>query len=244
MLAEGLAAAGIRSLRYDKRGVAESRHLVQRPEDYQLQHLVGDAVTAARDLATRPDVSEVIIAGHSEGSLVATLAASKANPAAIALLAAPGRPLHVSLREQFTAALSQPGQEPVLKDVLEIIDMLARGERVPDVHPSSMFRSLMQPYWISILSVDPAAEVSRLTLPTLIVRCARDIQLRPADFDALVRARPDAHKLVLPTANHMFKPAPEDINDREAQLRSYDAAAPLVPEFVPGLVAFVRGLTA
>jgi pimeloyl-ACP methyl ester carboxylesterase len=161
MLAQGLAAAGIRSLRYDKRGVGESLHLVKRPEDYALQHLVDDAAMAARDLAARPDVSEVIIAGHSEGSLLATMAAAKAEPAGIASLAGPGRPLHVLLREQYTA-MAKPGDEDALRDVLEVIDALARGERIAVSYPKSEFRSFMQPYWISILSVDPAAALSRV----------------------------------------------------------------------------------
>jgi uncharacterized protein len=239
MLAQGLAAAGIRSLRYDKRGIGESRHLVKRPEDYTLPHLVDDAAMAARDFAARPDVSEVIIAGHSEGSMLATMAAPKAKPAAIALLAGPGRPLHVVIREQYTA-----GAEPGLKEVLEIIDALARGERVPVSDPKSDFAPFLQPYWISALNVDSAAELSRLTLPTLIVQCGRDIQVRRSDFDALVRVRPDARTLVLPTANHMFKPAPADMTDRKVNIRSYVADAPLVPELVPGLVEFVSGVMA
>jgi pimeloyl-ACP methyl ester carboxylesterase len=243
LIAQGLAAAGIRSLRYDKRGVGESRPLVKRPEDYTLPHLVDDAAMAARDLAARPDVSEVIIAGHSEGSILATMAAQKANPAAIALLAGPGRLLHVILREQYTAG-AQPGEEDNLKDVLEVIDALARGERIPVSNPQSDFRPFMQPYWISALNVDPAAELSRLTLPTLIVQCGRDLQVRRSDFDALVRVRPDARTLVLPTANHMFRAAPADMTDREANFRSSVAHAPLVPELVPGLVEFVRGVIA
>ncbi len=83
---------------------------------------------------------------------------------------------------------------------LEILDQLTRGERVPDVPPVGMFRPSIQPFLISVLSIDPAAELSRLTLPTFIVQCARDIQVKQVDFDALVRARPDAGKLVLPTA--------------------------------------------
>ena len=105
-------------------------------------------------------------------------------------------------------------------------------------------RPARQPYWISALNVDPAAALSPLTLPTLIVQCGRDVQVRQSDFDALVRVRPDARTLVLPTANHMFKPAPADMTDREANIRSYIASAPLVPELVPGLVEFVRGVMA
>ena len=243
LLAQGLAAAGIRSLRYDKRNVGASRHLMTREEDFVVQHLVEDAVTAARDLALRAEVSEVIMAGHSEGALLATLAAPKATPAAVALLAGAGRPLHVILREQFIAK-TLPGQEHILEMELEILDALARGEGIPDLPPVGMLRPSIQPFLISVLSINPAAELSRLTLPTFIVQCARDIQVRQADFDALVSARPDAGKLVLPTANHMFKPAPEDLTDRKAQLASYKPENPLVPELVPGMVGFVRSVMA
>src|SRR5262249_3891047 len=78
-----------------------------------------------------------------------------------------------------------------------------------------------------------------LTLPTLIVRGVCDIQVSEADFDALVRARPDALRLVLPLTNHVFKPAPADISDRVAQIKSYNPAAPLVPGLVPAVVDFV-----
>ena len=67
-IAEGLAAGGIRSVRYDKRGIGESRALVVREDDVVLQNFVDDAVTAARDLQARSDVSAVVIVGHSEGA--------------------------------------------------------------------------------------------------------------------------------------------------------------------------------
>ena len=214
-----------------------------REEDFVVQHLVEDAVTAARDLALRAEVSEVIMAGHSEGALLATLAAPKATPAAVALLAGAGRPLHVILREQFIAKnFARSGAHP--GNGAGDSDALARGEGIPDLPPVGMLRPSIQPFLISVLSINPAAELSRLTLPTFIVQCARDIQVRQADFDALVSARPDAGKLVLPTANHMFKPAPEDLTDRKAQLASYKPENPLVPELVPGMVGFVRSVMA
>src|SRR5262249_53828355 len=138
LLAQGLAAAGIRSLRYDKRGIGESADLLEREEDAVAELYVDDAVTAARDLAARPDVSSVIIAGHSEGALLATLAASKTPLAGIALLAGAGRPLHVLLREQLMAIPLAPEYEYLRKEGLEILDKLARGERVPDVPPAQM----------------------------------------------------------------------------------------------------------
>jgi len=241
LLAQGLAAAGIRSLRYDKRGIGESADLVEREDDVVVQDFVDDAVMAARDLAARPDVSAVFVAGHSEGSLLATLAAQKTPLAGIALLAGPGRPLHVILREQLMAIPLPPSQEHYRQEALEILDKLARGERVPNVPPAHMalFRPSVQPFLLSIFPIDPAAELGRLTLPTLIMRGACDIQVSQADFDALTRARPDAAKLLLPLTNHVFKPAPANISDRAAQIKSYNPAAPLVPGLVPAVVDFV-----
>ena len=66
LLAAGLAANDILSLRYDKRGIGESRALVTREDDVLFDHFVVDAVSALQSLAARPDVSSVVIVGHSE----------------------------------------------------------------------------------------------------------------------------------------------------------------------------------
>src|SRR2546425_546551 len=58
-IAEGLAAAGIRSLRYDKRGIGASAGLVTREDDLTFDLYVDDAVRVARDLAGRSEVSRV-----------------------------------------------------------------------------------------------------------------------------------------------------------------------------------------
>jgi fermentation-respiration switch protein FrsA (DUF1100 family) len=105
-----------------------------------------------------------------------------------------------------------------------------------------LFRPSVQPFLISIFAVDPVAALAKLRMPALVMRGASDIQIARADFDALAAARPDIRAVELPLANHMFKPAPADLNDRAAQLKSYDPAAPLVPGLVPALVDFIRPL--
>ena len=224
-IAHGLAAAGIRSLRYDKRGVGESRALVTREEDLIFDLFVEDAVAAVRDLSGRSDVSSVVIIGHSEGALLATLAAGKIPVAGIALLAGPGRRLDVILREQFQKA---PLPESLRSEALQIIDKLVAGERVTDVYQEfrPVFRPSVQPFLMSMFAIDPAAALARISVPALIVSAARDIQITRTDFDALSKARPDARTLVLAEANHIFKAAPSDLADRPAQIRSYDASAP------------------
>jgi uncharacterized protein len=242
LLAHGLASAGIRSLRYDKRGVGQSRPLVEREDDLTLQHFVDDAILAAKDLAKRADVSSVIIVGHSEGAIIATLAAARMPLEGIVLLAGTGRRLDLVIREQLLAMPLPASLEHVRREALEILDKLAKGERVAEVSADNapLFRPSVQPFLLSTFAVDPAVELAKLTLPVMLVRGASDIQVSAEDLDLLAKARPDARVLVLPETNHAFKPAPADISNRAAQLRSYDPAAPLVPGLTPAIVEFVR----
>ena len=240
-IAHGLAAAGIRSLRYDKRGIGESRALVTREDELIFEHFVDDAVAAARALSSRREVSSLCIIGHSEGALIATLAAAKVPVAGIVLLAGAGRRLEVVLREQLQNA---PMPESLRAEAMQILDALAAGRRVADVIEEfrPIFRPSVQPFLISTFALDPAAALARVSIPALIVSAGRDIQIGAADFDALTKARPDARTLVLPEANHVFKAAPPDLADRPAQIKSYDPSAPLVPTLVPALVEFVRSV--
>ena len=245
-LAHGLAAAGVRSLRYDKRGVGESSTLVKREDDLVLQSFADDALAAARDLQDRPDVSVVVLVGHSEGALLVILAAAKIKIAGIALLASPGRRFDVVLREQLTNIPLPPDQEHYRTEAFDILTKLASGRQVPNISKPNLalFRPSVQPFLISIIAVDPAAEIGRLTVPAMIIQGASDIQVTREDYAALTNARPDATALLLPQTNHVFTRAPADLSDRAAQIKSYDPKAPLVPDFVPALAGFINAVAA
>jgi pimeloyl-ACP methyl ester carboxylesterase len=239
LLAQGFAAQGIRALRYDKRGIGGSRTLMTREEDARFSHFVDDAIAAIRALSARPDVSSVVVAGHSEGALVALLAAQKAGVAGVILLAATGRPLPAVLREQLQAAVSGPLQE----EALRLLDRLAAGERVADVRPelTALFRPSVQPYLISLIAIDPAAELAKLNVPVLLLHAERDLQISRSDFEALRKARADIRTVVLPQANHVLKTAPAD---RAGNFAVYQhRTAPLDPGVMPPLITFVREVT-
>lgn len=90
VLADHLTKAGIAVLRYDDRGVGGSNgyHALATTADF-----TGDALAAFEYLRTRPEIipNKIGMIGHSEGGLIAPLAASK-EPAIswIVLLAGPG----------------------------------------------------------------------------------------------------------------------------------------------------------
>jgi len=239
LLAFGLARHGVRSLRYDKRGVGASAGLVAREEDVRFDHFVADAVAAARDLARRNDVSALVLAGHSEGGLIAMRAARELDVAGLVLLAAPGRPLVDILRLQFRTA---PLPEDLRSEALRVIDALAAGERVADVPAelAPVLRASVQPYLLSMLTIDPRVELAQLAVPALLVYGGRDLQIPLSHRDALAKARPDVRVVTAATANHVLKTAP---TDRAGNIRAYtDRTLPLDPGILPPIVLFVGEL--
>lgn len=238
LIAAGLAENGILSLRYDKRGVAESRGLVTREDDVVFDSFVGDAVTALRSLQARTDVSSVVIAGHSEGGLIALAATARVAVAGLVLLTAPGRTYISLIRAQLAGRLP-PDLD---RRATAILDSVAAGQRVEDIPAplAVLFRPSVQPFLISIGNFDPAAALAQLKAPALIVHAGRDLQIARADYDALRKARNDARTLELPEANHTLKTSPADIEGNRALYSNPDA--PLDPALMPAIVAFVRSL--
>lgn len=206
LLAEALAERGISSVRYDKRGVGRSATAGIGEAALRVAHMTDDAVEVANWLRGRPGIASVVLVGHSEGGVLALLSAARIEPAAIVLLATPGRRLGSVLREQF----SRRGNHPAISaEALRIVGALERGEDVPDVSPqlSAAFRPSVQPYLRSLMAVDPASLADKTALPMLIVGGGRDIQVGKSDFDALLAARTDAVAYWDPGMGHTLKDA-------------------------------------
>jgi hypothetical protein len=90
LIADYLARRGIAALRYDDRGVGGSGGSFSSATTFDF---TDDALAAAAFLAGRPeiDAKRLGIVGHSEGALVAAIAASRSEaPSFIVLLAGPG----------------------------------------------------------------------------------------------------------------------------------------------------------
>lgn len=236
MIALDLAAAGYTVLRYDKRGVGGSQALLAREEDLSFPLFTADARAALLDLRARPGVRAVVPLGHSEGAMIAIRLARTEKVAGLMLMASPGRRVAAVLSAQIAAS----GMPPALAgEARRILATLMRGERVAEVPPAlgPMFRPSVQPYLISMLNIDPAAELAEVRVPTLILAGGRDLQVGGDDLALLARARPQAWMARLPEANHVMKRAPAN---RAANLALYrDAAAPLDPGVMPALLGFL-----
>ena len=78
MLADGLAARGIASLRYDKRGIAASRAAMTTEADLRFNNFIEDAEAWIKQLRADKRFSTITVIGHSEGSLIGMVAAREA----------------------------------------------------------------------------------------------------------------------------------------------------------------------
>ncbi|MBC3410824.1 alpha/beta hydrolase [Pseudomonas sp. SWRI51] len=235
-----LASEHIASVRFDKRGVAASQPATPDERDLSVERYVADVVAWGQKLRQDPRFGPLILVGHSEGALIATLAAEDAGASAVITLAGSGRPIGDVLREQLAQRLP-PAQ---LASGEALIARLQAGQTSLDVPPMlrQVFRPSVQPYLITLLRQDPAAAFARLRVPALIVQGRNDVQVEVADAEQLKAAKPDAELVLIDGMNHVLRISPRDMSQQRDSYRNPEL--PLARELGEHIVAFIQALPA
>lgn len=222
-LANGLAGAGIASLRYDKRTLDYGLQMAAKPH-YTIDDEVTDDALAAVHLLARQrgiDPHRVFVLGHSlGGQLAPRIAQRDPGIAGLIMLAAPARPLLDVLAQQFRTlgraqgasaqqiAALEEGVEQERK-VLDAADARHPPQGMSTVIPAA---PVPQIYLYSLHAYDQLATARALTLPLLILQGGNDFQVSPTlDFDAWKSAlagRANATFRLYPGLSHLFMPGP------------------------------------
>jgi alpha-beta hydrolase superfamily lysophospholipase len=240
LLAEGLAARGITSVRIDKRGLFGSAGAIADADAVTIADYAVDVQNWIDVIRRKTGAPCVWLLGHSEGGLIALASSrSAAGICGLILVAAPGRPLGEILREQLK---SNPANAPVLDQALAAIDALEAGRHVDvsAMHPAllALFRPRIQDFLIDIFALDPARLISDWKGPVLIMQGERDIQISLADAQRLKEAAPAAKLLLVPDTNHVLKTV--NSADRMANMAAYaDPSLPLAPGVADGIAGFI-----
>jgi pimeloyl-ACP methyl ester carboxylesterase len=203
VLADFLARRGAAALRCDDRGAGESGG----------EHLAATTAVRAADvgwmvgyLLTRKgiDRKRIFLLGHSEGSVIASLVASR-NPlvAGIILLGAPGLSIEENLYLQNTllrkaegasdAAIAQANilQRKIFSVVEEVTDDEEARAKLRGIYSSNMYErltdsqkksideriaTLLTPYFRDIIKCDPSVALSKVSCPVLAIIGEKDLQ--------------------------------------------------------------------
>lgn len=235
LIAEGLGKNGIASLRYDKRGVGESV-TTEKEENMHFDDGIDDAFTLINLLNEDKRFSKIILAGHSEGSLIGILAGTNENVKGLISIAGAGTPADQILTEQMKA---QP--EYFTRGIKKMLDSLRRGKIDKNVDPGlySIARPSIQPYIMTWCRFDPAKEIKQVKVPALIIHGTTDLQVNVSNAEKLRKSKLTT-VLLINGMNHVLKEAPID---REKNLATYkQPELPLKPELIPGMVDFINTL--
>ena len=239
MLADSLAVHGYASLRYDKRGIAASVAAGADESQLTFDAYIDDAAAWAEWLATDERFDRVVLAGHSEGGLIALVAAKRTDKVvAVVTLAGVGESIDATLRRQLG---TQP--EPYRSECMRIIDELKAGRTVSDPMPelAALFRPSVQPFLISQMRYEPATEARTLTQPLLVVQGTTDIQINLNDAIKLSTVNPRTRLAIISEMNHVLKPCAS--LDQQAQMMTYiNDTLPLAPTLVATIADFLSKL--
>jgi len=207
LLAEGLAARGIASFRYDKRGSGQAYRYESHDQQVSFARHASDLVAILEKLQKEVGISRLVVAAMNEGAWIAALAINKASRQGLsvdgfAVLDASGKkPLDI-LRENLSEL-----DKALQCEAESIVQAILEGKSYQE--PSETLRDFFSPQkreWLySWLSMDPAREIAAIKSPLVLVRGELDEQVPENEFKLLMALRPSAVARVIPGMNYMLK---------------------------------------
>ena len=241
--AEALAAAGVSTLRYDKRGVGASGG------DYLsigMPQRLADARAGLSWLADRCPDLPLIVLGHSEGTYYAAqLASENGGVAGVVLLSGsvrPGGEVLTYQTEQLADRL--PASAKLILRLMRTDAVRSQRKNLAKIMSSSadiirVQGTRVNARWIrDFVRYDPAPALARVTVPVLAITGGHDLQVPPADVEAigaLVRGPFEGH--VVGDLSHMLRPDPGSVGPRGYRRQ---ARQPVSAEVLGIISAWVR----
>lgn len=234
-LAIALLENGIASYRFDKRSYTLIKER-KNTDNIRFDDFVTDAQTVVAHFKDDTRFNKIILAGHSQGSLVAMLAMTDYVDGFISI-AGPADPIDDTIVQQVAA--QAPGLDKQLKEIFK--KMKSQDSLVTNVNPvlMSIVGPQIQPFMKSWMVYNPKEIIKGINKPTLILNGTRDRQVDMEQAKALYNAAPQSKLVIIEGMDHIFKQVGD--YDIEAAKSYTDPSFPLHPEFLSSIISFVKG---
>lgn len=237
-LADSLSAHGISSLRYDKRGIGESKAAANET-DLRFDTYVVDARSWIKLLQQSGQFSSVLVLGHSEGALIGARAVQgTAKVSGFISVAGTAAPADTIILQQLEAGKQMP--QTMLDSVRMYFRMVRNGDSLKGVPKPfyPIFRPSVVPYIASWIKYDPLKEMAAVKVPVLILQGTNDLQVPAAHYDLLMAAAHNPEGLKIEGMNHVLRNAPPERTENLATYSKGDL--PLNAALVKTIVRFVQ----
>ncbi|WP_340065369.1 alpha/beta hydrolase [Ascidiimonas aurantiaca] len=233
MLSDSLNTYGIAVYRYDKRNANPDNIPSLLSNGFSFDHLVEDVKIIIEHFAKSGRFKEIILLGHSQGSLVSMLAINE-NVSRFISLAGASKTFEETLIAQLNAQNEELGRVASLH-----MKELRETDTIQEVNIflASIFKPINYKFIKNYNSYDPVEIMHTLTLPVLIVNGDQDLQITPEDAANLHSANPNAKLTIIKGMNHVLKQV-KDVNENRASYHSN--TFPLSPELIKVLTDYIK----
>lgn len=196
-IAEFLSNSGIASFRYDKRIVKQIRTGTI-DDNIRFDDFVTDAKSVIEYF--KPTYETIVVAGHSQGSLVGLLALESGASGFISLAGA-GKSIDAILVDQISKTAPM-----FLDDTKRVLKSLKEGQTTSDFPAAlgSIFNLDIQPFMMNWMQYDPAKILSEQSIPTLIINGTKDLQVGVDEAKLLDNSAQHSTLIIVENMNHVL----------------------------------------
>lgn len=257
-LADALVQSGFATLRYDKIGVGESTGDFNRAGLDDAVQCVSDIIdycNSSEDMA----FTKIFLLGHSEGTIIATLSASRKQVDGIILLCGAGTSLRSVITSQNEALLSEIARKSGFAGAL--LRKLVSPEK-QRIKQQKLFDKVMQTdedtvkisgrkiqaKWLrehlSLSDQRIIQLLSSLTCQVLAVHGSKDVQSPLEPFNYLKNLNLNhVHMVMIDDMNHMLKKQQEQISLLALKkIYKKSASEPIASELVHEIVTWLQAM--
>ena len=226
LLSDYLTRNGFAVLRFDKRGVGQSTGSYDEATTIDFAE---DVEAGISWLKSRDDIDNenIGILGHSEGTLIAPMVASKQDDISFLILmgamGANGGEIRVQ-QTQIISALNGVPQDEIDKNIEEIngyhkvlktdYSRDSKFNTIKRMYPDlsdGMINYFLKPWYTTFIQLDPVEFIEKVHCPVLVLSGENDVQCPPEEnlplIESALKKAGNANYIVksLPELNHLFQ---------------------------------------